>query len=695
MSGWSRHRGVRFAVAAIGVLAVLLSAGEISGWPFLRSPLQSALSSAAKVPVKLEGEFRTRFIWRPMLQVGHLNVAAAPGVEGLQEPDRAHLLDATAVDLRWSWLDIWRWRGGEALRLKQLHAATLDGRLLRDAEGHATWQIGPAPKPVAEAGKPISETLPWIGSLQVGKGLLVLTDQITDTDLKVQIDGGEAVEAGDAAGGYRARVQGRWQKLPLDLKLTSGAVLPLLVDADSAGPAAPDAGVDFSVKGTAGAARIGFEGRAAAVLGARQLSGTLQFSGPSLAQVGEPLGMTLPRTPPFELQGALALDNGVWRLKADRAVIGSSQLNGEFVFDSTTTPPRLTGRLGGKRLALADLGPAVGTPSTAAEAPVTAASDRVLPDRRFDLPSLRAMDADVQVAIDELDLGSDIITPLSGLKSHLTLSDGVLQLQDLSAEVAGGDFAGSSTLDSRDGSSARWALKIKFNKVEIERWLQVLQKAKAASATAGAKPTNTAYLSGSLNGDLDVAGAGNSTAAIVGNLSGAINMRMDGGRISHLLTEAAGLDLAQALGVFVKGDESLPLRCARAAFGVTDGTVKIERLVIDNADSTIRAAGRINLQEESLALMAAARPKDFSPLSLNSTVTITGKLKSPKVGIDVKELTSKVVGAAVLGAVVGPVAALLPFVEFGDNDAKVDPCAAVTKPSAAASSRAAAKTDKR
>ncbi|MEO5733830.1 MAG: AsmA family protein [Rubrivivax sp.] len=669
MKGRSSRRGLAIAAGIAGAIVLLLAAGEISGWPFLRSPLQSALTSAAKVPVKLEGDFHTRFIWRPMLQVGHLNVASAPGVQGSDAP---HLLDATGVDLRWSWLDIWRWRGGAVLRLQRLHATTLDGRLLRDADGRATWQIGPEPDPKAVAEKttrPLAETLPRVGSLQVGQGILMLTDQITDTDLKVEIDGGET---GSAAGGYRARVQGRLQKLPLDLKLTSGAVLPLLADAD--GESLAEGGVDFSVNGTAGAARIGFEGRAAAVLGARQLSGHLRFSGPSLAQVGEPLGITLPRTPPFDLEGQLAHDNGVWQLKADTATIGSSSLNGEFNYDTTSAPPRLTGRLGGKRLALADLGPAVGTPSTDAEAPVTAASDRVLPDRRFDLPSLRIMDADVQVAIDELDLGSDAITPLHGLKSHLTLKDGVLRLHDLSAEVGGGQFDGSSMLDARDGSSARWALKLQFTKVDIARWVKGLQKGDKPKAEVSAK-ANDAYLTGSLNGNLDVSGTGNSTAEIVGDLDGSGKLQMDKGTISHLVTEAAGLDLAQALGVFVSGDEALPMRCARADFSVTKGTVKIERLVIDNADSTIRAAGRINLQEESLALMAASRPKDFSPLSLNSTVTITGKLKSPSIGIDVKRLTAKAAGAAVLGAVVGPLAALLPFIELGTDDPKVDVCA--------------------
>ena len=70
--------------------------------------------------------------------------------------------------------------------------------------------------------------------------------------------------------------------------------------------------------------------------------------------------------------------------------------------------PLLSGKLGGSRLLLADLGPAVGAPS-GGEAPVTkpaVAGERVIPDRKFDLPSLRAMDANVLIDIAMFDPGT-------------------------------------------------------------------------------------------------------------------------------------------------------------------------------------------------------------------------------------------------------------------------------------------------
>ena len=117
------------------------------------------------------------------------------------------------------------------------------------------------------------------------------------------------------------------------------------------------------------------------------------------------------------------------------------------------------------------------------------------------------------------------------------------------------------------------------------------------------------------------------------------------------------------------------MRCARLELKAKDGLVKIERAVLDNRDSTIRVAGIINLQDEKLALKAQSRPKDFSPLSLNTPVTVGGTLGAPAVGIDGKRLGAKVLGAAVLAAVAAPLAAVLPFIEFPKEAEQGDVCA--------------------
>src|SRR5690606_22132884 len=123
---------------------------------------------------------------------------------------------------------------------------------------------------------------------------------------------------------------------------------PLLADPDTATDAP---WVPVRVEGSVGSSRLLFDGQAAALLGTPRLQGALVLSGRSLADVGRPLGITLPQTPPFELRGALSQDAGVWRLQAERAGIGSSRLAGDLSFHQREQPRRLSGELRGEKLA--------------------------------------------------------------------------------------------------------------------------------------------------------------------------------------------------------------------------------------------------------------------------------------------------------------------------------------------------------
>ena len=197
-----------------------------------------------------------------------------------------------------------------------------------------------------------------VGLLAVNDGRIVVDDRITDTQLQIALQGREQEGAAAQTGsGYRATVSGRYRAMPLNLQLQSGSALPLL-QGDEDNTQHPSS--SLIVKGEVGAARVAFDGRASALLGARQFDGAIQFAGPSLAKVADPFGVTLPQTPAFELRGRLAHDAGVWHLVAERATIGASRLGGDFRYDSRSKPPRLSGQLSGPRLSLADLGPSIG-----------------------------------------------------------------------------------------------------------------------------------------------------------------------------------------------------------------------------------------------------------------------------------------------------------------------------------------------
>ncbi len=685
-----RRRGPWIALGVAGALLLGVVACELAGWPFLRQPLERAMTRAAHVPTTLQGDVKLHLIWRPRLEVGHLHIESEPrfGVP--------HLVDAKQVLLAWRWSDVWRWRQhGDRLRVQALQAGELDAHLVRIAdpgtEGSAVrtanWQLGDEPRrekdPDDDAG------LPRFGTLTVGQGAIVWRDAVQDVDLDIHLRGGEGEAASAQATGYEAVFSGRYRAMPLQLQVRAGGTLPLLQEPDAQNRAP---WVPVRVEGTVATSRLLFDGEAAALLGSPRLQGALHFRGPSLAAVGKPLGITLPATPPFDLKGHLQHEADTWRLRASNATIGTSRLAGDLLYDRRVSPAKLSGEVTGPKLAFADLGPAVGassgTGAKTADRPAPPGG-RVLPQRRFDLPSLKVMDADVRMDIDEVDFGTTAMAPLRQLRTRLLLDEGVLRLEDLQTVVAGGSLKGTTQLDA-NASPARWEAKLDFSGIDVAGWLRGLRPAsapgKAPAATApkalkrereqarqgGDQPVQ-AYLTGAMSGNLQVRGAGNSTADILASLNGPIHLNLRDGTLSYLVTEAVGLDVAQALGVFIRGDRPLPLHCARFDLLARNGVIEPRLAVVDNRDSTVWITGPISLRDESLDLRVVTRPKDWSPLSLRTPITVTGTLGKPDVGIEAGRLVGRVLGAIALGAAAGPAAAILPLIEAGSKEG-ADPC---------------------
>ncbi|WP_439519319.1 AsmA family protein [Hydrogenophaga sp.] len=674
-------RRFRLRHAVIGVAATLLLgvvALEVAGWPFLRQPIERAMTRATAVPSTLQGPFKLHLFWRPRLEVDHLNIGSDPRFEV------PHLLDARQVVLAWRWGDVWRWRQGEPLRVHALQAETLDAHLLRTPDGQANWQLGDQSQ--SKEPDPDGFDLPRFGTLMVGRGKIDWRDAVQDVDLDIAVRGSEGEAVSQQGAGYEATVNGRYQAMAMKLAVKAGGTLPLLQDPDASAQAP---WVPVRVEGTVASSRLLFDGEAAALLGTPRLRGALELKGPSLAAVGEPLGITLPTTPPFDLKGNLQHEGGQWRLQASRANIGSSRLAGDLLFDQTVSPARLSGEVNGSRLAFADLGPAVGADGAGDQPAQRQPEGRVLPQRKFDLPSLKAMDADVRMKFDELDFGTASMAPLRQLQTRLRLDGGVLRLESLQTVVAGGSLKGLTQLDA-NASPAKWEADLDFAGIDVAGWLRGLQKDSAtekppaATATTALKRERNearqggdqpvqSYLTGALSGNVKVTGAGNSTAAILGSLNGPMQINLRDGTVSYLVTEAMGLDVAQALGVVISGDKPLPLRCARFDLVARNGVIEPRLAVADNADSTIWVTGPINLKDESLDLRVVTRPKDWSPLSLRTPITVGGTLGNPDVGIEAQGLVGRVLGALALGATVGPLAALIPLIEQGSKEG-ADPC---------------------
>jgi AsmA family protein len=627
----------------LALLAGGFALGEWRGWPWLAAPLSQLLSERLGrelqvLPAAKGGEqqaLRLSLLGGVTLQAGRLLIggpawrAATP------------TLDADRVELQLRYRDLWEWRSSGTLRVRSLKAAAIKADLWRDGQGRATWTLqAPASSRASSAGPALLR----FERLLLGGGQIALHDDVHQLIADIDFALGERE---GQVGSLFAMAQGRYRGRPLQAWLDSAAPLPLMGLAD-AGHAAP-----LRLQLRTAAVALDFDGQLRELGELQGLDGVFRLSGPSLAAIGDPLGVTLPSTAPFNTSGRLSRDGPDWRVEIGHALLGRSRLDGNFVFapGGGRRRPTLSGRLGGETLWFADLGPTIGVPLQ-----TRPAGAKLLPERQFDLPALRAMDADVTVALQRVELGSAFAEAIAPLRGRLVLQDGVLSLRELDARTAQGRLGGAMSLDGR-AAAALWRAELNWSGVALERWLR--------QGRAKGQPP---YVSGLLQGRLNLSGQGRSTAELLASAQGRVLAFLPRGKISHLAVEAAGIDLAQGLGILLRGDESLALHCAVADLRVAKGQVVPDALLLDTADSTLWVEGSLSLASEQLDLRLQVAPKDFSPLSLRTPVQIRGSLAAPAVSLQTAPLMRRLVPAVLL-AMLNPLAGLLPLIDSGATEA--------------------------
>ncbi len=724
-----RYPWLKGVAVVIALLVGGVAVCEWMGWPFLRRPLENWLSQKLDRMVSFDGSGETRwtlrFIGGLRLQTDSLTIA------GPSWSTMGPMVVARDASLSLRYSDLLDLRHGGPLRVKSLQAGDLALRLARDVEGRASWQFGPQPDSSTQVRERPKMDGIRFDLLEVRQGSATVDDKIQQLSLLVKFalreawelppadehlldradiqfgdsarraasapllastsapattsasrstaaarntaaasgqpvatapTGAASTASGSAAGrdsrtptaderrlGVIATAEGHFHDMPVKAALRTSSALPWL----SSDPNAP--AVAVTLRGDIGRAKLSFDGEVRDLLGSQGLAGRYQLSGPSLAAVGEPLGVTLPTTPPFAMKGTLRRSGTLWSTVVQTATIGKSKLNGHFEFNAPRNQKsKLTGELRGSELWMADLGPSIGLPTEPKARPSTR-PNRVLPDRQFDLPSLRAMDADVTVNLDRFESGTAVLQAARPLRGHIVLAEGVLQIRDIDARVAKGQFAGSITLDGRQ-PTARWQVRLRVAGVHLEQWLQVERP--------GNKPP---YVTGLMGGRITLDGEGRSTADLLATADGRIVLYWTQGSVSHLIVEAAGIDLAQAVGVLIRGDKDLPVQCGIADLTVKDGRVTPQPMIVDTRDSLVRVEGDVSLATERMKLRAKVEPKDASPLTLRTPLKVEGTLSDPDISLEKAPLLRRVLPAAVLGVAVTPLAALLPLVDLGEE----------------------------
>mgnify|MGYP003668443394 CR=1 FL=1 len=620
------------AVAAVvaGIVAVFF----LLDWNAYREDVAGLAGAAIGREVQI-GELRVDPGWTTHIHIEDVTVANASWAK-----DRPF---ATVRDFRVA-VRLWPLVSGRTdLPYMTVSGARLD--LRKTAKGDVNWDFGAAGEAAARGVTPddVSE-FPVIGRFEIRES----TFTYVDAEARVDAKGRLSVLEGEAAAkqGLTVELTGRLAGNPMRMSFAGGPV-SLLRRGEAPYP------LSFSI--SAGATAFSGEGHILTPFDSGKIDLQIKAKGPDLGRMLPSLKLPLPNTPPYDLAARVALDDHIWTVGGLRGTIGETDIRGSLAVDASGEKTEITGDLVSNRLFFDDLAPvfglrAAGSEQSAsagkAEAPgkdvaapaansggkkATGSSGRtgIFPDVPLDRERFETANADVRYRAKNI---RSRILPFESLAGHIVLKDSKLTVTEIDARVADGRLTGEIVLDAR-ATPPTTAASLSLRNLGLKPFF--------------ANSRFVEEMGGKFSGTISLRGKGDTLASVMAAADGAVRLGMAGGTISGLLVESAGLDLTEALGLLVE-DARLPIRCGLIAVDIKNGAARIDRTVLDTADSTIFAGGVVRLDTETVELQVEARAKDFSLIDLDAPVSIKGPLAGPSVrigGID-----------------------LLPFLEMGEQE---------------------------
>jgi uncharacterized protein involved in outer membrane biogenesis len=237
--------------------------------------------------------------------------------------------------------------------------------------------------------------------------------------------------------------------------------------------------------------------------------------------------------------------------------------------------------------------------------------------------------------------------PFTDLYTHLILNDGQLNLEPLRFGVAGGNLDAQVRLDGR-AAPLEGRAKLTARNFKLKQLFPTFE------------PMKTSF--GALNGDADIAGRGNSVAALLGTANGELKMLINDGAISRSLMEILGLNVGNYVVGKIFGDKEVKINCAAADFDIKTGLATTRLFVFDTENAIVYIDGTVNMASEQLDLTISPESKGMRLFTLRSPLYVRGPFIKPNAGVKGVPLMLRGTGMVALGVLAGPAAGLLALV---------------------------------
>jgi uncharacterized protein involved in outer membrane biogenesis len=597
-----KHRALIWVGAIFGVIVVAvaifiatLDVNRAKGY------ISAAVASATGRQLRINGDLNLDLGWISRFSASEIQFQNA---EWSKHPQMAEI---GLFDVQ---IDLWQLLTKFRLVLPTVTISQPKVVLEKNADGSANWEFRAATA-VTEPLAPEKRTeFPVIEKLSIKDGTLLFDNRESKTQIELKIS--EAEGAGFLETPVKLKAEGTYQKQPLRISLDGGSYENLRSSKEP---------YPLQINFGAGKLKARIDGNLTEPLAMKGEDVTLDIQGDDMANLYPLIHLVFPSTPPYRLKGRLKHEGDVWSFSNFSGRVGDSDLSGNIRVDTAPKRPFMKADLVSNLLDFDDLAGFVGgKPGTAPgetaseeqkkQAVAEEGSDRIFPDQRYDLERLRAMDADVRLRAKKI-LAPKL--PIDDLNATLNLNDGVLRFAPAAFGVANGRMEIYSTFD---GSKRPSNVKIdaRLRHLDLKRFLGDSSFAQKTLSPIG--------------GRIVLAGTGESFRELMATASGNSFFAMSGGEISELLVRLAGLDVAHALGVAIRGDKPIPVRCALLDLQGQNGQMGVQTLIFDTDKSVVSGEGNIDLRDEKVNIVVLPAPKGFSPLSLRSYIRVTGGFKN-------------------------------------------------------------------
>jgi AsmA family protein len=491
--------------------------------------------------------------------------------------------------------------------------------------------------------------LPKIGKLTLDRGLAIFRDPKKKTEVTARIFTDQSEDARQTP--IRVMAEGTFTELGFKARVEGGSIT-ILTDEAAAYP--------FNAEAEIGTTRAKMDGTITNAAKLAKMDVNLDIGGDDLSALYPIVGIVFFPSPPYHISGKLLHRDKQWAMKGLSGNVGKSDLGGAILFETGGKRPMLRGDLVSKVLDLHDIQGFIGarsgpqpqdSPAEKEEkkASIEEQKHRLLPDQKFKVDRLRAMDADVKFRGETI---RNQEFAVEHIRAHLKVDDGLLTLDPADFAVAGGSIVSRLTVNARD-DVPKGEIKVDVKRLHLSK---MLRKADIKHGGVGV-----------IGGSMNLKGGGQSVGALLGSANGRVGLVMSSGEISEMVLGAIDLDGAKLMKVLFAGDKEVPVRCAVIDFSAKKGIMNADAFVIDTEETKIVGEGQISLVDEKIDMKISPEPKEVSFPTLRTPVHISGTFKDPTIYPD-KVLAIRVAASAVLGVLATPFAALIPLIETGPGE---------------------------